>query len=465
MKKIASIYLLISALSLTGTAHAAGLDSGNMLNHILDSFSTVALTWKSEITAKASWLFWGLAIISMVWTYGAMALRNADISSFFAETIRFFGTMGFFWWLLTNGPAISMAIIDTMRAISASASGLGSGLSPSSIVDIGFNILTKVSKSISVLSPVVSALMLTTAIGVLVILALIAVNMLLLLVSAWLLAYAGIFLLGFGGSRWTEDIAINYYKTVLGIGIQLFTMTFLIGVGKSFLEPYYKAFESGTPDMNSLCVLLVACVVLLSLVNKLPPMMASIIGAGGQSSGIGSFGAGAALGAATMAASAAASAGGAALAAANEVAGGASALNAAFKSAQAHMDSGFGDSGYLKSSSGEDEQPASMPGQSAFGRAMGTASNNQDSGYASRLAHAGKAVAGAGSIIAGHIGQGVSDRASAAIADTAGGRLATKIDESSRQSQVETDPAFEGDNVSAQSDEISDFVNQKPPQD
>lgn len=125
MKRSLTIYLAIPALSFSKTALAGGLDSGNMLNKILDSFSTVATTWQSEITSSASWLFWSLALISMVWTYGLMALRNADLQSFFAETIRFFGTMGFFWWLLQNGPAISMSIINTMRAISAKAAGLG----------------------------------------------------------------------------------------------------------------------------------------------------------------------------------------------------------------------------------------------------------------------------------------------------------------------------------------------------
>ncbi|SDI09112.1 P-type conjugative transfer protein TrbL [Pseudomonas sp. BS3767] len=147
MKKLSAIYLLLITLVSSHTAQAASLDSGNMLNKILDSFSKVAVTWRSEITDKASWLFWGLALISMAWTYGLMVLRSADIQAFFAETIRFFGTLGFFWWLLINGPAISLAIIDTMRAISANASGLGSGLSPSSIIDIGFNILTKVGES------------------------------------------------------------------------------------------------------------------------------------------------------------------------------------------------------------------------------------------------------------------------------------------------------------------------------
>ncbi len=65
MKKLPLIYLVLITLVFSHTAQAAGLDSGNMLNKILDSFSTVAVTWRSEITAKASWLFWGLALISM----------------------------------------------------------------------------------------------------------------------------------------------------------------------------------------------------------------------------------------------------------------------------------------------------------------------------------------------------------------------------------------------------------------
>lgn len=464
MKKLSLIYLVLITLAFSHTAQAAGLDSGNMLNKILDSFSTVAVTWRSEITAKASWLFWGLALISMTWTYGLMALRNADIQAFFAETVRFLGTLGFFWWLLLNGPAISLAIIDTMRTISADASGLGSGLSPSSIIDIGFNILTKVGESSSVMYPMVTALMLAAAIVVLVILALIAVNMLLLLVSAWLLAYAGIFLLGFGGSRWTSDIAINFYKTVLGVGIQLFTMTFLIGVGKSFLDQYYKAFEVGTPDLNSLCVLLVASVILLTLVNKLPPMLAGIASPGGQSSGIGSFGAGAALGAATMAASAVASAGSAALAGANELAGGSSALSAAFKAAQANIEGSSNDTGSIMRDSAGGQLTSSAGGSSAFAQAMGSASG-QGSGYPSKVATAGRLAAQAGSIIADHVGHNVSSQARASTAGTVGGRLATAIDESSKKSQAIDNPLFEGNSLSMGSDEISDFVNKIPPQD
>ncbi len=433
-----------------------------MLNNILESFSVVATTWKTEVTASATWLFWGLALISMIWTYGFLALRNADLQAFFSETIRFFGTLGFFWWLLTNGPPISISIIDTMRAVSAKASGLGSGLSPSSIVDIGFNILTKVSASASLLSPVVSALMLIASIIVLVILALIAVNMLLLLVSAWLLAYAGIFLLGFGGSRWTSEIAINFYKSVLGVGVQLFTMTFLIGVGKSFLDQYYNAFQSSTPDLNSLCVLLVASVILLSLVNKLPPMFAGIVSSNGHASGIGSFGAGAAISAATMAASAAASVGSTALTSANQFAGGASALTAAFKAAQADIDSAnYSDAGGLSGELDNDRSASSDRGPSSFSQAMGTNNNLQNHAYSSRIKDAMKMTAEASSILAKNVGHSISAQACTGISNSADGRLATMISESSEASHSEITVKSEGDNIESYSDEISAFVNKK----
>ena len=76
-------------------------------------------------------------------------------------------------------------------------------------------------------SPLASAVGLVLSGLIMVVFALVGANMLLLLCSAWLLAYAGVFFLGFGGSRWTSDIAINYYKKILEIGASLFTMILL----------------------------------------------------------------------------------------------------------------------------------------------------------------------------------------------------------------------------------------------
>ncbi|WP_017169477.1 P-type conjugative transfer protein TrbL, partial [Xanthomonas phaseoli] len=316
MKKLPVLpFLAVALLLFAVQAHAqTPVDSAGLLDNILNRFSQVASTWSGKMVSYASWLFWGLVLLSMVWTYGMMALRKADIQEFLAETIRFLAVTGFFWWILVNGPAISTSIINSLRQIAADATGLGNSLSPSGIVDIGFDIASKVVDQSSIWSPTNSTAGIIIGAIILVVLALVGVNMLLLLVSGWLLSYGALFLLGFGGGRWTSDIAISYYKTVLGIAMQLFAMILIVGIGKSFIDQYYAATSSGAITVKALLVMLVASIILLVLVNKIPPMFASIIGAGGSTAGIGSFGAGAALGAAATAAAAAATAGAAVMA-------------------------------------------------------------------------------------------------------------------------------------------------------
>lgn len=117
--------------------------------------------------------------------------------------------------MLINGPDFASSIYDSLRQIAGNATGLGFGLSLSDVVDVGFEIFDRVLDQSSVWSPIHSFAGILMALVILVILALIAVNMLLLLAAGWVLAYGGVFFLGFGGSRWTSDMAINYHKTVL----------------------------------------------------------------------------------------------------------------------------------------------------------------------------------------------------------------------------------------------------------
>lgn len=96
---------------------------------------------------------------------------------------------------------------------------------------------------------------------------------------------------------------------------------------------------------------------------------------------------------------------------------------------------------------------------------MATASHSQDSSYASRPTSTAKTTTAAGSIIAKHVTQSLSDRVKASIADTAGGRLATTINDSSNASLGAEKLDFEGNSLSAGGDEISRFINKKPPED
>ena len=338
MKALHKAALIGVTLALYSTAASAQLTNQGMLDQVVTEFATRATSWQTVVMNAAMFLFWTLGTISLVFTFGFMALRKADIGEFFAEFIRFILFFGFFLWLLRNGPAFANSIIQSLARIGEQASGVAS-VTPSGIVDIGFMILKQAFRNSSIWSPVDSFIGVALIVGILILLAVVAVNMLLLLVSGWLLMYAGIFFLGFGGSRWTSDMAINYYKTVLGVAVQIMTMVLLVGIGNDLLSSFYARMNTGTLNFEELGVMLVFCVALLMLVNRVPPLVAGVIsGTGvGNAGGIGNFGAGAAIGAAmgaaSMAAGAASVAGAAVMGGATSAAGGMSAIKAAFEKA------------------------------------------------------------------------------------------------------------------------------------
>ncbi|PJE09586.1 P-type conjugative transfer protein TrbL [Legionella sp.] len=447
------IAILLTGLITSVHAEGVGIHNADLFDSILNRFATTTSQWGKQMQSYASWLFWSLTLISMVWTYGFMALRKADLQELFAETIRFFVVTGFFYWLLENGPAIAMSIIDSLRQIASKASGLNKLVSPSGIVDIGFDIASKVVDASSIWSPATTTVGLLIAAIILVVLALVGVNMLIILISAWILAYGGVFLLGFGGGRWTQDIAINYYRTVLSIALQSFAMILIIGIGKSFIDQYYAAM-SGDMAIKELFVMLVVAIILLALINKIPPLLAGIVNGGGFNGG-GTMGLGGAMGAAGLAAATLSGGMSAAMGAAASSAGGAQALKVAFQAAQQSLSEGNAHS----------QKGSSSP----------------SGGLASAIGHASRFAQTMGS----HLAQGTADTfkdkldsmkesISSRVSETTGGQIADAINQRSNESQTES-MASQGNSDSSLSsllkgslakgespslhEEVSQFVN------
>ena len=368
-------------LSLTSFEVFAQIDSAGILDDVLNAYAGQAAGWANIILNSAQWIFWLLVTVSMVVTFGFLALKKADIAEFFAELIRFILFVGFFQWLLINGPQFATDIINSLRQIGSNASGLPNALSPSGIVDIGFDIIARIFRVSTIWSPVDSTVGILLGVVIVVVLALIGINMLLLLISAWFLAFAGVFFLGFGGSKWTSDIAINYYKSVLGLAAEIMAMILLVGIGQNIITQYENNMSAGI-ELIELVIILVVSLVLLLLTNKVPSLLSGIInGTSVGGNGVGNFGAGAAVGAmATMAAAAGAAASALSSVAAS-TAGGGSAISAAYQSAQNAI-SGGNNSGSMSladTGTGQDFQGSNSAGESSLSTAMGGGSDQGDS--------------------------------------------------------------------------------------
>jgi len=445
----------------------AEIDKGGVLNEVSDRFLTESSNWATTITDHASWLFWTLVVISMVWTFGMMALRKADLGEFFAEFTRFTITTGFFWWLLINGPGFAMDIINSLRNIAAEASGLPRGLNPSTPIDIAFDIIAKAASSYSITSPMDNLSIFLTTLAILACMAIVAANVLLALVTAWIIAYAGIFVLGFGGSRWTSDIAVNYFRSVAGIALKIMTMTLLVGIAISIIDGYHSDLSEGAP-MDELLVIFVVSLVMVILVNSVPNVVAGLIPGGGAAASAGSsFSAGAliggAVGAGAAVASGGAALGSAAMSGATNMAGGASAVKAAFQKAQSSMAGGdmpsFGgsssDTGESWGGSTTDSNNAST-GDTPFSQAAGFSRAGSSSSGGGFGRAASLAVGTAGELAKG-VGAKMASSFQNKANQTAGGRLASSIRESMEPKsdndagsadQVSDTASFDGDSLS-----------------
>ena len=303
MKKL--LYISISLVLLISFSEGAfaelayvdPITNQSVLDQVASKFQGKVKSWQNVIQGAAERLFWTLVLISMVWTFGMMLLRRADIGEFFAEFTRFIIFTGFFFWLLTNaisGQNIAGTIIASMQQLGNTAAGLPSGTSHASIMNIGVMIWSQITSSFTVLQPIDSLFAALISLLILIVIAVIAVNMLLLLIASWVLLYAGIFLLGFGGARWTTDIAINYFKTVLGVGIQLFVMLLIVGIGSDLLSSFYIKMGKNILNYEELAVMLIFTIALWVLISKLPPLISGIVTGSsiGSTAGIGSYSAG-----------------------------------------------------------------------------------------------------------------------------------------------------------------------------
>lgn len=426
MSKIFIRLVMLLAVVLTSQTASAAIEPNGVLDEVAVRFMTASATWGTVITNYAAWLFWTLGTISLVWTGGTLILKQADIREFFAEFVRFILTFGFFLWLLRNGPDFATSIIDSLRMIGAQAGGLPRDLTPSEPISIAFDIIVKAGESYSITSPIDNLSIFLITLAILACMAVVAANVLLALVTAWILIYAGVFVLGFGGSRWTSDIAINYFKSVLGVALKLMTMTLLIGIAMSIMDGFYADLSNDAP-MRELLVIFVVSLVLVMLIHSVPNVVASLVPGGGAAAGAGSISAGAMAGAAVAS-------GGMAAGAAMATAGGASAIQAAFAKAGENVASNtdvMSSLGEVFSGGGDSDEAGS------FSQASGQSSSG--GGFKGSAVKAGRIAADTGA----NLMKGMSDMAGDRIGRTAGGRLASSIRNSTKDDGDDDDK--EGD--------------------
>lgn len=361
------VLMLVGVMVLPGLLHAQVQD--NVLDGIVEMYRTAANGWRDVIMRYAIRLFWLLVLADLAWTFAVLALEQADLQKFVAELIRRIMAVGFFHALLVHSGDWSTAIINSFRRLGAEAGaqgGLDVGISPSNIFDMALRLAGSLTDQVTLSDIGESIARVLTGIIIIVVFAIIAGLLLATLIELYIALNAAIILLGFGGSRWTSDYAVSYWKYLLSVGMKIFAMQLLIGIGQSFISGFFGQYDGS--NIQSL-VFVGVSIVLLILVKIIPEVLQGVMNGtsvGGAGNALVSAGAAAAGGAV-----------GAALGAGAAVAGGTMAIGEAAKLANASAQAS--DSPLKPSFGSLMTATAKNLGSSALGDAVGRITGSQSS--------------------------------------------------------------------------------------
>ena len=288
-------------LAAAQSGHSDVVDPG-VLDKILLKYRSIAEDWSDNLQESGRALFMVLAALGLAWTAASVVWRDADAPVLIAEVLKYLVMTGIFYFVYEKGPWLAHGLVKGVVETTAGAVGLDAGGSPSSLIDTGLTLFSKVRKQswgwTDGVDVVVAYLL---AIVTVILLAVVACNMVVLHICAHLIIHCGQIVLAFGGSPLGRDIVTNYFRSVLSIGMQIVGITVVAAVGASIVNEAASRIEADVALEEQLVLFLVALAIVV-LANRVPVLF------GGLASGMSAHhavGGGASAAAASMAAGAA----------------------------------------------------------------------------------------------------------------------------------------------------------------
>lgn len=239
---------------------APSAGKGGILTGLANQFSTTTGPWTATALGYAQGLFFALVAIEIAWSAITYVLQKDSLPDFVAALLLKILSVGFFYTLLQPqyGP---VWISDIVASFSQAGSAIGGqsqfGPSdPSSVFNCGTDIANAMLQSISQnnvgitlgnILPAVEASFaaLICALGVVLAFAIIAGQLLITLIESYIVIGAGVFMLGFTGSRWTLVFGEKYVGYAFSVGIKLFMLELIVGLGYGLGQQWTSLFSNG----------------------------------------------------------------------------------------------------------------------------------------------------------------------------------------------------------------------------
>ncbi|WP_288427379.1 P-type conjugative transfer protein TrbL [uncultured Agrobacterium sp.] len=260
LKTIRGIAVLVAFIAVSFQPAIA--QEGSVLTALQDEITTAAKGWETTVMDAARSLFWILAGIEIGIAAVWLALQAASLDSWFAELVRRTMFVGFFAFVLAQGPTFAKAVVDSLFQIGAG----GGTASPADVFNAGLTVATKMSEKVQFGLFEDNALAISAAFAMVVTViafSLVAAIFVSVMVEMYLGLLAGMIMLGLGGSSFTKDFAIRYLIYAFSVGMKLMALVMISRIGSEVLIGLANRPDVGDQFQTALAIAGIAVVVLI----------------------------------------------------------------------------------------------------------------------------------------------------------------------------------------------------------
>jgi P-type conjugative transfer protein TrbL len=221
-----------------------------VLDGIANQYRDASRLWRPRLIPVAQQLFMLLASIEFAVSGIVWALRHDRLDDIAAKFLLKFTLTAFLLALITSFTFWIPPIVNGFAAAGERAIGGGGTVSPSAIIDIGretsLSILNALDVGVMLSNPAMAIYGAIAAFLVALAYTAIAAQLVLVLVESYVVLGGGVLFLGFAAFRGTAGFAENLIAYTFGIGIKIFLLYLIVGLGSQIARGWIPLIQSSS---------------------------------------------------------------------------------------------------------------------------------------------------------------------------------------------------------------------------
>ncbi|HVH09163.1 MAG TPA: P-type conjugative transfer protein TrbL [Gemmatimonadales bacterium] len=288
----ATLLLAVALLALVATPLVAQAPAQvPVLDGIAAHYRDAARLWRPRLLPVAQQLFMVLAGIEFAVSGAIWTLRRDSLDDIAAKFLLKFMLVAFLLALVTSFTYWFPPIVNSFAAAGERAIGASGTVSPSGVIDIGrqtaLSVLNTLDAGVLLRNPAMALFGALAALAIALAYIVIAAELVLVLVESYVVLGGGVLFLGFAAFRGTAGLAENLIGYIFGVGIRVFVLYLIVGLGSGIAKSWIPLIQSSTffGPTSPLLEVVGGAVIFAALVVRIPRAAATHL-SGHQTIGI-----------------------------------------------------------------------------------------------------------------------------------------------------------------------------------